>query len=464
MAATTRRAEPAPARSAAAGDVRLALALVAAHLRGRRGPGGGSNGDGRGGGRASLALAVAGMAAGVMMLTSVLGIMNGLQLGYIEDLVEIGSFHLRIDRGGRTVSPGVLAEIGRHPSVRSVTPLADLVTMVGRAASPARQVMTLRAVPADIAVREPSFVEQLGLKAAPLPRGAVTLGVAAAVGLGVAAGDTVAVNLIDAAAGGRAVARTARLIVAGTFESGFADFDRHWALTSLETAEQMTGGALPLEYGVKLSDRFRDRPARATVEAILGGEHPGGDYRVRSWREFNQAFYGALRTEKLLMSTLIGLVFVVVGFNVFHAMRRRIQERRQEIGVLRALGATPAMLRLAYSVEATAGGAAGVVLGLAAGLAIADNLAPLLRLTESVTTALLDAARPFSAEASAAQARLPFRPPSMFRLAAIPNRVLLHEAVLTCAVAIGAGLIAALAAGRWLRDVTPERIMREARE
>lgn len=449
MPATAPRAEP--ARSAA-GDVRLALTLVAAHLRGRRG---------HGSGRASLALAVAGMAAGVMMLTSVLGIMNGLQLGYIEDLVEIGSFHLRISRDGdRAVSPGVLAEIDRHPSVRTVTPLADMVTMVGRPASAARHVMTLRAVPADIAVRDPSFAEQLGLGAAPLARGTVTLGIAAAVLLGVGAGDTVAVNLIDAAPAGRPVARTARLIVAGTFESGFADFDRRWALASLPTAEVMTGGALPLEYGVKLTDRFRDRIARAAVEAILAG-HPHEDYRVRSWREFNQAFYGALRTEKLLMSTLLALVFVVVGFNVFHGMRRRIQERRQEIGVLRALGATPAMLRLAYAVEATAAGAAGAVCGLAVGLAIADNLAALLRLTESVTNGLLDAARPFAAPAPA---RLPFRPPSMFQLAEIPNRVLLHEAVLTCAVAIGAGLIAALAAGRWLRVITPERIMREARE
>lgn len=455
-----RRAEPAPARSAAAGDVRLALALVAAHLRGRRGPGGSG---GPGGGRASLALAVAGMAAGVMMLTSVLGIMNGLQLGYVEDLVEIGSFHLRIDRdGGRPITPDAVAAIGRHPSVRTVTPLADLVTMVGRADSPARQVMTMRAAPADVAVRDPSFAERLGLGAAPLAPGAVTLGVAAAVALGVGAGDTVAVNLIDAAAGGRAVARTARLTVAGTFDSGFADFDRRWALTSLPTAAQMTGGALPLQYGVKLHERFRDRPARAAVEAILAGEYPDGDYRVRSWRDFNRSFYGALRTEKLLMSTLIGLVFVVVAFNVFHAMRRRIQERRQEIGVLRALGATPAMLRIAYSVEAIAGGAAGVVVGLAVGLVIADNLAPLLRLTESVMAALLDAARPFAAEADAA--RLPFRPPSMFRLADVPNRVLLHEAVLTCAVAIGAGLIAALAAGRWLRAATPERILREARQ
>jgi len=452
MAVTARNAEPGPARASAAGDVRLALALVGAHLRGRRGRG-----------RASLALAVVGMAAGVTMLTSVLGIMNGLQLGYIEDLVEIGSFHLRIGRDGhQPLSAEVLRDIEERPSVRTVTPLADLTAMVGRPAAGFRHAMTLRAVPAEVAVREPSFARELGLDAAPLEPGTLTLGAEAAARLGVGAGDEVAVYLIDrTAAGGGPAARVASLVVAGTFASGFTEFDLHWAVMSLSTAALMTGGGVPLEYGIKLASRFRDGAERAAVEDILAGRYPAADYEVRTWREFNQAFYGALRTEKLLMSTLIGLVFVVVAFNVFHGMRRRIQERRQEIGVLRALGATPAMLRLAYSVEATAGGVVGVACGLAVGLAVADNLTALLRITESATNALLAWARLFAAQPAVA-AGLPTA--ALFQLERIPNRVLLHEAVLTCAVAIGAGLTAALAAGRWLRGITPERILREARE
>jgi lipoprotein-releasing system permease protein len=446
-----RSAAAAPTQaSSAGGDVRLALALVGAHLRGRRG---------HGSGRASLAMAVVGMGAGVMMLTSVLGIMNGLQLGYIEDLVEIGSFHLRISRAGHAaISPVIVEDLEGQASVRTVTPLADLATLIGRPPSDVRHPMTLRAVPADVAAREPSFAEELGLGAAPLDLGTVTLGAAAAARLGVGVGDAVTVYLIDTAVGGRPVPHAARLVVAGTFESGFTQFDLHWALTSLATAEMVTGGGLPLEYGIKLANRFRDATARAAVGAILAEEYR--DYEVRTWREFNQAFYGALRTEKLLMSMLIALVFVVVGFNVFHGMRRRIQERRQEIGVLRALGATPVMLRLAYSVEATAGGVVGVVCGLAVGLAIADNLTALLTLTQSVMNALLEVAARFAPQPS-------LRPRfsgSTFFLEEIPNRVLLHEAVLTCAVAIGAGLAAALAAGRWLRGITPERIMREARE
>ena len=457
MASTARRAEPGAARPSAAGEIRLAVALGCAHLRG---------GPGRG--RTSLTLAVVGMGAGVMMLTSVLGIMNGLQLGYIEDLVEIGSFHLRLSRDGHEpLPPPVLADIESRPTVRTVTPLADLTAMVGRPSGGVRHGMTLRAVPADVAERTPSFAEQLGLGAAPLELGTLTLGVGAAARLGVGDGDAVAVYLVDrTASGGGPAARVASLVVAGTFESGFAEFDRHWAVTSLSTAELITGGGVPLEYGIKLVNRFRERTERAALEDILSDGLPADglpaeDYEVRTWREFNQAFYGALRTEKLLMSTLIGLVFVVVAFNVFHGMRRRVQERRQEIGVLRALGATPTMLRLAYAVEAAAGGVIGVACGLAVGLAIADNLAALLRVTEWATNALWSLARLFAAPSAAPRA-LPSG--AMFQLERVPNRVLLHEAMLTCAVAIGAGLAATLAAGRWLRGITPERILREARE
>jgi lipoprotein-releasing system permease protein len=35
----------------------------------------------------------------------------------------------------------------------------------------------------------------------------------------------------------------------------------------------------------------------------------------------HRSFFGALRTEKTVMMLLISLIFVVVGINIFHAMR-----------------------------------------------------------------------------------------------------------------------------------------------
>ena len=55
-------------------------------------------------GNTSSILSVAGIAVGVMTLTVVLAVMNGFQLGFIENIVEISSYHLQISRnpGGGT--------------------------------------------------------------------------------------------------------------------------------------------------------------------------------------------------------------------------------------------------------------------------------------------------------------------------------------------------------------------------
>jgi len=46
-------------------------------------------------GNVSSFLSVAGIAVGVMTLTVVLAVMNGFQLGFIENIVEISSYHLQ---------------------------------------------------------------------------------------------------------------------------------------------------------------------------------------------------------------------------------------------------------------------------------------------------------------------------------------------------------------------------------
>ena len=49
----------------------------------------------RGSGNASTLLSILGIAVGVMTLTVVLAVMNGFQLGFIESIVEISSYHLQ---------------------------------------------------------------------------------------------------------------------------------------------------------------------------------------------------------------------------------------------------------------------------------------------------------------------------------------------------------------------------------
>lgn len=434
--------------------IRFAMTLVFAHLRSKS-----TNRSGR----TSLILVVLGMGAGVMMLTSVLGVMNGLQLNFIEDLVEIGSFHVRArSHVGRAIDPGTIESIRALPAVRVIMPFSDLTAMVGRPGSNDRHGMNLRAVPADVWAAEPVFADQLGLGKNPILPDTVIIGAAAASQLGVGVGDAIIVDLIDRISSnvsGAPIARETQLIVAGTFVSSYYEYDLSWGLISLSTANSITSGQLPLEYGIKLVDRFRERTLSAAIEEIIAFDDPENDYTVKSWRDFNQALYGALRTEKLLMTALIGLVFIVVSFNMFYLTRRRIQERQQEIGVLRALGATPMMLRAAYSVESAVVGTAGVACGVAAGMAIAGNLTALLELTELVINMLLSVATRLT---SAPSTHTQFVSVTSFYIEVVPSRIILYEVVITCVIAIGSGLVASLAAGRWIETIAPERILREA--
>ena len=80
-------------------------------------------------------------------------------------------------------------------------------------------------------------------------------------------------------------------------------------------------------YGVKLKDRYADARMLRSLQSDLGL----GPDRAESWRDYNRAFFGALRTEKTVMMLLIGLIFLVVGVNVFHSMRRAVAEKTEDM-------------------------------------------------------------------------------------------------------------------------------------
>ena len=66
-------------------------------------------------GNTSSILSVAGIAVGVMTLTVVLAVMNGFQLGFIENIVEISSYHLQISKPLAAAPDPVPEALTRRP-------------------------------------------------------------------------------------------------------------------------------------------------------------------------------------------------------------------------------------------------------------------------------------------------------------------------------------------------------------
>ena len=162
---------------------------------------------------------------------------------------------------------------------------------------------------------------------------------------------------------------------------------------------------------------------------------------VVSWREFNRSFFGALRMEKLTMSLLIGVMFLVVAGNIFHSLRRGVQEKRTAVAVLRALGGGRREIQLVFVLEGGIIGFAGTFWGITLGLLTVTHINSLFRLLDHISSRLAIT-------------------PATFYLSEVPVRVLPHELFLIAFCALTAAVFSAWAASRDVAAMKPSEILR----
>ena len=250
----------------------------------------------------TLAPATAGIAVGVAALLCVIGVMNGFQMGFIDAVLELDSYHVRVPSGG-TSTAAVRAAV---PGATAALPFIDLRTMAanrrGKAAA-----LRIKIVPDDALVADPTLASRLEFRTGAFG-GGLAIGSELSRQLDLRVGDAVSVLAVSADEELGVDARMVELTISGIFHSGYYDFDAALAFLPGSAAGSLSGGESPV-IGIKLADRYDD--ARALAGLAAAGI-PGAE----SWRDYNRAFFGALRMEKSVMMMLVGLIFIVVGVNI----------------------------------------------------------------------------------------------------------------------------------------------------
>ena len=400
-----------------------------------------------------------------MTLTVVLAVMNGFQLGFIESIVEVSSYHMQVlppPVGSPGVSPAQAAAIRAIPSVTAVVPFVERQALVEGAFQRPRACV-VRAVPPDLLAEDPSQRPHLAVQEGAFdltdPRG-VVIGAELATAMGARVGDQISLTSYAAAPGGRPAARRTVMLVKGVFKTGYYDFDSGLLFISLAGADAAWGAGepLPRTWGIKVEDRFSDGRALRAVQQVLAGTGA----TVESWRAYNRSFFDALFVEKLMMMLLVGLIFLVVGFNVFHSLRRRVLARREEIAVLKALGIPPGRIQAVFVIEGLLIGITGGTVGLAAGLALSVNVDRVFSLVEALVNGLMGFSRalllPFMTGARGGGFSI--FSPTYFYLSSVPSRVLPREAFLVALFALLACVAAAWAASRAVSRFRPAEVLR----
>jgi len=331
-------------------------------------------------------IGVGGVFLGVAALIVVLATMTGFQDG-IRDRIISANPHLLVyhaGRGGLGEAEAVAARVAAIRGVRSATPFVHqqaLFTLPGGGAH--------GGLVRGVDLQAPTVVQDLqgqlrSGSVRPLADGeaAILLGRELARMLGVSVGDEVtAISPEGALTAVGMVPRMRRYTVAGTFELGMYELDASLAYLALPAAREFAGlqGASGIE--VKLVDPFDARRVGRAVGAELGPP-----YWVRDWMDMNRSLFAALQLEKLALFVIVTIIVLVAAFAIIGHLVLLVAEKRKEIGVLKAIGASGRSITMVFFTVGMTIGVAGTLAGSVLGLGLiwAQNTYKIIRLASDV--------------------------------------------------------------------------------
>ena len=358
-------------------------------------------------GRMQTLLIIVGVAAGVAVIAYISALISGLQSNTLAKTLGAQA-HISLRAPDDVVTPAAVVVPGttvlgqvqpRAQRLRSVANWQALVPLLE--ALPAVAGVSPMVSGAGLALRGEAvqsialmgvdldrYDRVVGLRAkvvsgsARLLPGEAIIGRELAQDLGLRVGDRLAVQTGSS---------SESLRVTALVDLGVKDLNRRTVIVPLRTAQNLLalpGGATSLD--VMLHDVW---VARALAQD-LQRQFP---YKVESWQESNAQLVSALNAQSVSTAIIRGVVLAVVVLGIASVLVVSVVQKRREIGILRAMGATRGQVMRVFLVQGAVVGAVGSVLGLLLAVALiaafttfvrgSDGL-PLFNITLPPATAL----------------------------------------------------------------------------
>ncbi len=398
-------------------------------------------------GDTSTLLSIIGILSGVMTMITVIGVMNGFQGDKIDNLIEIGSSHIVLEPVNRNVLD---TDIIEHEFIESIYPASESLTAMSSEFSNSLTGVQVYSFPRDIRAIDTAFRQKVPI----MPGGRfdimetnnIVIGYKLANVLNVVVGDKV--SLLGLKSQGSASFNPSQVDfkITGIFKSGYLPIDSSLVFISNESAkENLTDNFV---YKIKLWDLDR----LPNVLFYLKDNPVIKDFfEIKSWKNFNTSYYSALKNEKNLMTVLIGLIFLVVGVNIFNSHRRAVYLRYEEISVLKTLGATSLNIRVIYILEGLLIGFLGATFGVLTGLFITYNINNVFKVLEWIINFFLNLVNESNVSLYGGQ---------FFYINEVPVRVYFSECLWVYISALVTSVVAAHMASKRVSVIKPGEVIR----
>jgi len=155
-----------------------------------------------------------------------------------------------------------------------------------------------------------------------------------------------------------------RFRVTGIFRAGFDQYDAKFVYTDLYQAQEFSdSGDSVTGIEMKVADIDHARAIARSIDKKLAG----GMHYTMDWEELNHGLFTALRIQQVVMSLVLALIIIVAAFTVIATLIMVVLDKRREIAVIKAMGATDNAILRAFLYQGGIVGVLGALLGLVLG-------------------------------------------------------------------------------------------------
>jgi lipoprotein-releasing system permease protein len=159
--------------------------------------------------------------------------------------------------------------------------------------------------------------------------------------------------------------------VIAVFEAGFDQYDSKLVYTDLYEAQGFYDqGDTVTGVEMTVADIGKARSIAHLIEKMLSN----GLYHTMDWEELNHGLFTALRIQKASMSVVLFLIILVAAFTVVATLIMIVLEKKKEIAVLKAMGATAGAILRTFLYQGGFIGAVGTAIGLLLGFVVCKSL------------------------------------------------------------------------------------------
>ena len=343
-------------------------------------------------------ISVGGVAVGVMALIVVLAVMSGFEDVLKHKIVGTNAHVvvLQLDSHRLKDYEHVLERVRQDPHVIAVTPFVysqvmlssrtNAMGVVIRGIDPAREqlvtdlIKNIREGGLERLREEVSQTAGAEEEQPSRPPGLV-IGRELAKNLNTFLGDEITVvSPIGTVTPAGMMPKYRRFEVVAIFDSGMFEYDTSLAFISLPTAQRFFN----LDDAVTGLQVKVDDVDRAPEVAQALRRELGFPYWTRDWTEMNRNLFAALRVEKVTMFVILALIVLVAAFNIVSTLIMMVMEKRRDIAILKAMGATKRAIMKIFVLQGLVIGTTGTVAGALGGIMLASSLERIRRFLEGV--------------------------------------------------------------------------------